>query len=98
MEVTFTPSVVLAYSARRRSGLSLQGLIFTKLAIDFYLSMAYVSRFRERSGIMVIHRDASGPNCRSACDGGAGENDRRKGRKGRKLNLRCTPWLGLANR
>jgi hypothetical protein len=44
MEVTFTPSVVLTYSARRRSGLSFQDLIFTKLFIDFYLSTAYISR------------------------------------------------------
>ena len=57
MEVTFTPSVVLAYSARRRSGLSFLKLIFTKLYIDFYLSSDYISRLQERSGIMVNHRD-----------------------------------------
>jgi hypothetical protein len=47
MEVTFTPSVVLTYSARRRSGLSFPDLIFTKLVVDFYLSMTYVSRLQK---------------------------------------------------
>jgi hypothetical protein len=47
MEVTFTPSVVLTYSARRRSGLSLHDLIFTKLLVDLYLSMTYVSRLQK---------------------------------------------------
>ena len=54
-----TPSLVRAYSARPREGLSLRDLIFTKLTVDFYLSKAYVSRLQERSGIMVIHRNGS---------------------------------------
>jgi hypothetical protein len=57
MEVTFTPSVVLAYSARRRSGSSFPDLIITKLPIDCYLSSDYISQLQERSGIMVNHRD-----------------------------------------
>jgi hypothetical protein len=72
MEVTFTPSVVLTYSARRRSGLSFEGLIFTKLYLDFYLSTAYISCSEIRSGTMVIHpRWFHGASRRSACGGGA---------------------------
>ena len=80
--------MVLTYSARRRSGLSSQDLIITKFAIDFYLSSAYISRSEIRRGIMVIHpRRFHGPSCRSACGGGAGENDRRKGGNAGNLML-----------
>src|SRR5260370_21485280 len=47
MPETLPPSLVRAYSARPRSGLSSRSLIFTKLSVDFRLSKAYVSRSKK---------------------------------------------------
>src|SRR5260370_35260630 len=85
MPETLPPSLVRAYSARPRSGLSSRSLIFTKLSVDFRLSKAYVSR--SKKGVASWSFTATVPRPQPPPRPALAENDRRKGRKRRKLNV-----------